>query len=192
MTRSTRFYARLGGFAEGPFERLDRVGLNVEHETTTRVWRTLDQPPRLAPQATLQRLIAANHLGRATQRGFYAYDGPYALPAVPVDRRNFDCPPAVYKAVRLVCDAATTEGGSFTEQYVFARTLIALINEAALLADQQPAAETQIDELMTAAGLPRGPLAWAAQIGRHTCATLLRRLNTSPDNCYTPAIWLAS
>ncbi len=183
----------LGGFRAGPFERMDTVGLDVDQEISRQLWRELGEPARLRPHPLQADLVERGHLGRGSSHGFYLYQGEVMLPAVPVDRRSFDLPPGVYKAVRLFADAATDQGGSFTEQYVFARTLVALINEAALLADGGMAAEETIDSAVQhSTGQPRGPLESAEQIGRHTCATLLRRLEEqAADGRFRPAEWLS-
>ena len=99
----------------------------------------------------------------------------------------------MYQAVRLFVDGATGEGGSFTEQYVFARTLAAMINEAALLVDEGLATAETVDQaLKRNMRQPRGPLESAEKIGRHTCATLLRRLEErAGDGRFRPAEWLS-
>jgi len=185
---------RLGGFRAGPFERMDAVGLGIDYALTRGVWEQLGQPARLEPHPLQAELIERGHLGRSSGRGFYVYDREPPLPAVSVDRKSFDCPPGVYKAVRRFVDGAAAEGGSFTEHYVFARTLVAVINEAALCVDENLASEHEIDTAMTGdAGYPRGPLEWAAKIGRHTCATLLRRFNERvDDNRFRPGSWLGT
>jgi 3-hydroxybutyryl-CoA dehydrogenase len=172
-----------GGFRTGPFEHMDLVGLDADRDTTRRVWEQLGKPVRLAPHPIQADLIRRGHLGRKAGRGFYVYDRPPPLPAVPVDRRSFDCPPGVYKAIRRFVGAATSEGGSVTEQYVFARTLAAIINEAALVVAEGVAPEADVDAAMKQVeNYPRGPLEWAEKIGRHTCAALLRRLNERVDD----------
>jgi 3-hydroxybutyryl-CoA dehydrogenase len=182
----------LGGFRTGPFEHMDLVGVDADHALTRRVWEQLGKPARLRPHAIQAGLIEQRRLGRKTRQGFYAYDRGPPLPAAPVDRRSFDAPPGVYKAVRRFADRATAEHGSFTELYVLARTLVAVINEAALVIDEGVAAETDVDAAMKQLeNYPRGPLEWAEQIGRHTCASLLRRLNERVDDGrFEPADWL--
>lgn len=183
----------LGGFPLGPFERMDAVGLDVDEEITRRLWRELGEPARLRPHPLQATLIARGHLGRTAGRGFYLYEGESPLPAVPVARQSFDVPQSIYQAVRRFVDRATEEGSSFTEQYVFARTVAAMINEAALLLDEFVATTEVIDQAVRqATKQPCGPLGLAEKAGRHTRATLLRRLNQQAgDDRFRPAAWLS-
>jgi len=194
VDETDRIMKTLGGFVAGPFETMDAHGLGVELAGTRDLWRRMGEPARLRPPELLADLVEKGHLGRESGRGFYGYAGATPLPAVLVERKSFDVPSAVYKSVRRFVDGATREAGSLTEQYVFARTLVAAINEAALMVDACVAEQAEIDAAMTqAAGWPRGPLAWAEEIGRHTCATLLRRLGTQvQDGRFAPAEWLNS
>jgi 3-hydroxybutyryl-CoA dehydrogenase len=187
-----RIMRNFGRFRTGPFEHMDLVGIDTDHATTCRVWEQLGKSARLMPHPIQAELIERGQLGRNSGRGFYAYDREPPVPAVPVDRKSFDCPPGVYKAIRRFVDAATDEAGSITEQYVFARTLAAIINEAALVVDEGVAPEEGVDAAMTQVeNYPRGPLEWAEKIGRHTCAALLHRLNECvEDGRFTPAAWL--
>jgi 3-hydroxybutyryl-CoA dehydrogenase len=194
----------LGGFRMGPFELMDLIGIDVNYAVSCSVWEQLGRPARLAPHPIQQALCAAGHFGRKTGRGFYSYDHPAPTPAVPCERRSFDLPPRLYEAVRRFVDgavaaaeeaggaaaaAAPDRRGSTTEQYVFARVLAAIINEAALALDEQVASQTDINIAMRlATNYPRGPLEWADRIGRHTCASLLRALNAmAGDSRFTPA-----
>lgn len=184
----------LGGFRTGPFEHMDLVGLDVDHATSRAVWEQLGKPARLTPHPIQADLVGRGRLGRKSGRGFYVYDRQPPLPAVPVDRRSFDARPEVYKAVRLFAEGATEESGSFTEQYVFARTMAMIINEAALMLDESVASEHDIDVAMKQrANYPCGPLEWAEASGRFTCAMLLRRLNErTDDDRFKPAAWLST
>lgn len=184
----------LGGFAVGPFEHMDQLGNDADHTVSCELWERLGRPIRLAPHPLQADLVAQGRLGRKTGRGFYAYEREPPIPAVVVDRKSFDVPPGVYKAVRCFVDGATRESGSFTEQYVFARTLVTIINEAALVVGEEVVSESELDATMRQmTRLPRGPLEWAEQIGRHTCATLLRRLNERfEDGRFQAADWLTS
>lgn len=182
----------LGGFRMGPFELMDLVGIDVNYTVSTSVWEQMDKPARLAPHAIQKGLFERGEFGRKTKRGYYDYEQDPPLPAVPVERKSFGCPPRVHKAVRRFADGASAAGGSITEQYVFARTLGAIINEAALALDQQVATLEDIDTAMKlGTNYPNGPLEWAERIGRHTCAALLRGLNKSTDDDrFAAADWL--
>jgi 3-hydroxybutyryl-CoA dehydrogenase len=62
------------GMPEGPFRRMDRIGLDVvlaieEH------YHAESGDPNDAPPAFLREMVANGHLGRKTGRGFYDYSG---------------------------------------------------------------------------------------------------------------------
>lgn len=185
----------LGGFRMGPFELMDLIGIDVNYTVSVSVYEQLGRPARLAPHPLQRELLDAGRLGRKTQRGFYLYgeEGAAPMPAVAVDRRSFHVPPTLYEFVRRFNEKAAREIGSATEQYVYARVLAVVMNEAALLADERGATPEDIDTAMRlATGYPHGPLEWAEQTGRHTVAGLLRALNESvEDRRFAPAAWFA-
>ena len=187
-----RIVKHFGGFRMGPFELMDMIGIDVNYTVSCSVYEQMGKPARLAPHHIQRELMAQKHLGRKTGRGYYSYAHEPPVPAVPVNRRTFQFPQEVLEAVRRVCDAATQATGSLTEQYVFARILVTVINEAALAVDDEIASAADIDTAMKlATSYPQGPLAWAEKIGRHTCATLLRRMNeTVRDGRFASADWL--
>ncbi|MGE0482219.1 MAG: 3-hydroxyacyl-CoA dehydrogenase NAD-binding domain-containing protein [Phycisphaerae bacterium] len=183
----------LGGFRMGPFELMDLIGIDVNYSVSVSVWEQLGRPARLTPHELQKQLFEAGRFGRKTKRGFYSYEGESPLPATCVARASFALPPKLYEAVRRVCERATEASGSQTEQYVFARVLAAIINEAALLVDEGIATAADVDTAMKlGTNYPRGPLEWAERIGRHTCAALLRALNEQAgDGRFRPAAGLA-
>ncbi len=187
-----RIMRTLGGFRMGPFELMDLVGIDVNYTVSTSVFEQLGRPARLRPHPIQKQLLERGTLGRKTKQGFYDYRHEHPLPAVPVERASFELPEMVYKAVRLFCDKATEASGSITEQYVFARTLIAIINEAALAVDEGVASEADIDTAMKlGTNYPAGPLEWAERIGRRTCRFLLDQLNElADDRRFVAAAWL--
>lgn len=62
------------GYAMGPLELLDLVGLDT-HLLVAEALHASTHEPRAAPPALVKRMIAAGHLGRKTGRGFYRYSG---------------------------------------------------------------------------------------------------------------------
>jgi 3-hydroxybutyryl-CoA dehydrogenase len=180
---------QLGGFRMGPFELMDLVGIDVNYTVSCSVWEQLGKPARLTPHPMQQRLFQQRHFGRKSKQGWYSYQREFPIPAAHVDRGNIDMPESTYKAVRMFCEKAADAPASITEQYIFARTLIAVINEAALAADDNVADESAINTAMRlGTNYPRGPLEWADRVGRRTCRFLLDCLEeTSQDGRFAPA-----
>jgi len=183
----------LGGFRMGPFELMDLIGVDVNYAVSQSVWRQLGEPARLRPSDTQRRLVEAGRLGRKSGRGCYAYDRDPPAPALTFERRSFDLPEDLYRAVRRFSERATREAGSSTEQLIFARTLAAILNEAALGLDERIASPADIDTAMKlGVNYPHGPSAWAERIGRPTVRHLLDTLNRhAKDQRFTAADWLA-
>jgi 3-hydroxybutyryl-CoA dehydrogenase len=187
-----RTLRQLGGFRMGPFELTDLIGHDVNYAVSLSVWEQFNKPPRLTPHELQRELVEHGRLGRKTRLGWYRYESDPAVPAVPVARRSFTLPGPLAEAVRRFCERAAVESGSLTEQYVLARTLAAIINEAGLALDDHTASPADIDTAMKlGANYPRGPIEWAERVGRHTCRHVLEALNASvPDARYRPAAWL--
>jgi len=62
------------GYAMGPLELLDLVGLDT-HLLVAEALYAATHEPRAAVPALVKRMIAAGHLGRKSGRGFYQYQG---------------------------------------------------------------------------------------------------------------------
>ncbi len=178
-----------GGFKMGPFELMDRVGLDVKLTVSTSVWEQMRKPARFTPHEIQRRLVEQGHLGRKAGRGFYLYERETPLPAYVVNRRSFELSPLLTDAMRTFVAKAGAEDAAGTEQYIFSRILAAVMNEAALTFADGVAAREDIDLAMVkGTNYPRGPLAWADDIGRRTVRGLLKTLNGSvTDGRYEPA-----
>jgi 3-hydroxybutyryl-CoA dehydrogenase len=61
------------GHPMGPFQLLDIVGMDIHQQVATRLYEQLREP-RFFPPPMVERMLAANDLGRKTGRGFYEYD----------------------------------------------------------------------------------------------------------------------
>ncbi|MFF3292029.1 3-hydroxyacyl-CoA dehydrogenase family protein [Streptomyces sp. NPDC003023] len=65
---------RLGcALPAGPFQLLDRIGLDAAHRALTGLWRSTGDSA-FEPAPRLSRMVAAERLGVKTSDGFYAYD----------------------------------------------------------------------------------------------------------------------
>ena len=71
-----------GGFALGPFELMDLIGLDVNLSVTESVFQATANDPRYAPHLIQQELVRSGRFGRKTGRGFYAYGKDMAAPVV--------------------------------------------------------------------------------------------------------------
>ena len=168
---------RLGGFRMGPFELMDLVGIDVNYTVSRSVYERMGRPARLKPHPIQAELFDGGQFGRKTGRGFYRYDEPRLIPAVTTDRASHPISPSVAEAVLAFTALGAREAGSTTEQYIFARVLVAIINEAAWALEDRVANSHDIDLAMkTGTNYPKGPLAWADEIGFDRCRNLLAAL----------------
>lgn len=178
-----------GGFRMGPFELMDLVGLDVNFAVSTSVWQQLGKPTRLEPHGIQASLVERGHLGRKSGRGFYDYGHDAPIAAQGVDRRSFELSPLLSDAMLVFATRAGAIEAGATEQYILCRVLGAIINEAALAYAEQVASPADIDIAMVkGTNYPKGPLAWADDIGHRTVRGLLKGLNSAVgDGRYEPA-----
>lgn len=179
----------LAKFRMGPFELMDLIGVDVNLAVSTSVWQQMGNPARLTPHDIQRQLVERGHLGRKTNRGFYAYEGDHQLPAYAVARQSFNVSPALADVARVFCERGGLSGAGTTEQYILARILGAIINEAGLALGEEIATAADIDTAMLkGTNYPKGPLAWADEIGHRNIRGLLKALNTDcADGRYAPA-----
>ncbi len=179
-----------GGFKMGPFELMDLVGLDVNLAVSTSVWEQMGRHARFTPHEIQRTLVKNGHLGRKTGRGFYVHDdNAPPLPATQVERRSFQLSPLLSGAIEAFAKRAGVSKAGMTEQYAFARILAAILNEAALALEEGVATREDIDIAMKlGTNYPKGPLAWADEIGPRNVRGLLKALNEAVgDNRYAPA-----
>lgn len=86
------------GFAMGPFELMDLVGLDVSLPVMESVYRQFYQEPRYRPHPLLRQMQAAGHLGHKSGQGFYRYDGVHDTPQPSSVSAPRGMPPAVWMA----------------------------------------------------------------------------------------------
>ncbi len=178
-----------GTFRMGPFQLMDLVGLDVNYAVSLSVWKQMDKHPRFTPHTIQKKLVDEKHLGRKTGRGFYDYSSESPLPAHAVNRRSFEFSPLLADAVRAMAMRSGAVNASSTEQFVLCRILTAILNEAALTFSHGVASADDIDTAMTkGTNYPKGPLAWADEIGHNTVRGVLKAFNEQTgDGRYEPA-----
>jgi len=77
-----RLMREAGGFAMGPFELMDLIGLDVNLSVTESVFHATAYDPRYAPSVVQQELVRSGRFGRKTGRGFYDYRKDAEAPLV--------------------------------------------------------------------------------------------------------------
>jgi 3-hydroxybutyryl-CoA dehydrogenase len=145
---------RAAGYPMGPFELMDLVGLDVNLAAARGIFAasTAAGDPaadRFRPSSIQERLVAAGHLGRKTDAGFYAYDGT-GRPAEPMPEFATPGDPP----------------GRVTDPDIVGRITLAILNEAYRALGDGVATAADIDLAMRlGAAHPSGPFEQAADLG---------------------------
>lgn len=63
-----------GGFAMGPFELMDLIGIDVNFSVTKSVYDAFFNDAKYRPNFIQKKMVDANLLGRKTKIGFYSYE----------------------------------------------------------------------------------------------------------------------
>lgn len=159
-----------GAVAQGPFELLDRFGLDNELRKTDALRQMLDNTARFASPAVLGRLVSSGHTGRKAGRGFYEYSDSRLT-------RAFEVPPKDVRSWQpsaALCDfARVLHQPENRETWIFAHILVAVVNEAAMLADVIASARDVNLAMELGYGFTDGPIAMADHIG----LDIMRRLS---------------
>lgn len=156
----------IGGFRMGPFELTDLIGHDVNYVVTETVWEQFYYDPRFRPSISQKRLVEGQLFGRKSGRGWYDYSEGVEKPAPTED---------------------TALG-----QMIVDRIVAMLVNEAADALLLGIGTAEEIDLAMTkGVNYPKGPLAWANEIGLEA---VLNRLNSLfeeyGDDRYRPCVLL--
>ena len=91
-----RLMREAGGFALGPFELMDLIGLDVNLAVTESVFQATGFDPRYAPHLIQQEMVRSGRFGRKSGRGFYDHRPGAALVEVA-------CVPATAQRSELRC-----------------------------------------------------------------------------------------
>lgn len=87
-----RLLREAGGFAMGPFELMDLIGLDVNLSVTESVFQATGFDARYAPHLIQQELVRSGRLGRKSGRGFYEHGAKAARPVVNAVAPSADVP----------------------------------------------------------------------------------------------------
>ena len=170
-----------GGFRMGPFELMDFIGNDINYTVTESVFEAFYFDPRYKPSFTQKRYAEAGYLGRKSGKGYYEYDENH-------------------HPIQTDTEESLDEK---TQQKLFDRILVMLINEAADALFWNIASAEDIDNAMTkGVNYPKGLLAWADEKGidwcvdqmdklydtyredRYRCSPLLRKMKHNSENFF--------
>jgi 3-hydroxybutyryl-CoA dehydrogenase len=165
-----------GGFRMGPFELMDLVGIDTGFEISKSFFAQSFGEPRWRPSPISARYVAAGLLGRKSGRGFYDYSSDPYRPPDPDRDPNSNPPNADAKV--------TPAGGGVLE-----RILCQVINECAFALGEGVGSAQDIDTgMVLGLNYPRGPLAWADEIGLdHVLAVLVSLCDEYREERFRPA-----
>ncbi|CAM3275051.1 3-hydroxyacyl-CoA dehydrogenase NAD-binding domain-containing protein [Aequorivita lipolytica] len=155
----------IGNFRMGPFELMDFIGNDVNYIVTETVFEAFYYDPRYKPSFTQKRFSEAGYLGRKSGKGYYDYseEGKMSIRAVPLSEAEVQ--------------SRTNSGEKISDEIIFERILVMLINEAADALFWNIASAEDIDNAMTkGVNYPKGLLAWANEKGIDWCVKKIDEL----------------
>ncbi len=147
------------GFPMGPFELADYTGLDIAHHAGNYIAERLGEAYR--PPEAIDELVEAGKLGKKSGEGFYDYS----------EQEKPDIRP--------------DQAGKFDAKLVLAP----VANEAAKLLQQGAGSAEDIDKAMRlGAAFPKGPLAWADEVGLDVVVDTLNAIHEATgDEVVEPA-----
>lgn len=162
------------GMPMGPFQVLDEVGLDVAKKVAGVLGAAFAD--RMAPSASLDKLIAAGRLGRKNGRGFYVYRG-----------RKSEPDPRLAQLLGLARERKAQNPDVLVE-----RMVLAMVNEAARCLEERVARDAgDIDLAMIfGTGFPPfrgGPLRYADALGLPQVVARLNAHRAERGERFAPA-----
>jgi 3-hydroxybutyryl-CoA dehydrogenase len=169
-----------GGFRMGPFELMDLVGIDTGLEISKSFFEQSFGEPRWRPSPISVRYVAAGLHGRKTGRGYYDYSRDPYRPPDPDQDPNPNPNPNPPGADAEVAPASSG---------VLERIVCQVINECAFALGEGVGSAQDIDTgMVLGLNYPRGPLAWADEIGLdHVLAVLDGLCEEYREERYRPA-----
>jgi 3-hydroxyacyl-CoA dehydrogenase len=158
------------GFAMGPFQMIDLVGLDVIDRDTDR-------------RSLRSDLVALGRLGQKQNGGFYDYD---------TNRKASPSPVAQHVIEAFASDHGMVGRGPQTDEQILARLLYPVVNEGARILEEGIALRaSDIDQTaILGYGWPvytGGPMFWAGTIGLDRVVAGLRDLQARYGDAFRPA-----
>ncbi|HPF38706.1 MAG TPA: 3-hydroxyacyl-CoA dehydrogenase NAD-binding domain-containing protein [Phycisphaerae bacterium] len=175
----------VGGFRMGPFELLDLIGMDVNLSVTEVVYNDFGRPARFTPSKIQQGLVAEGHLGRKTGRGFYTHGDGDARPAYQATLKDTS---GWQASDALKAFAAELGKPADRSTWLYARILLAVMNEAALAADSIAIPRDVNITMELGFNYPEGPLSTADYVGLDIVRKLLAEFysQSGQDERYKP------
>jgi 3-hydroxybutyryl-CoA dehydrogenase len=156
---------------------MDLVGLDVNLAVSRSVFEQTAHEPRFRPHLLQESLVRAGQLGRKSGRGFYDHAADPPRPTLP-QRPLLAPPPGPWGE----WDADAARG------YPLGRLLACLVNEAYWAVGQGVATRADVDLAMRlGTNWPKGPFAWAAELGPELVWRSLVALRDAHGDAYLPA-----
>lgn len=138
-------FREMSGAPLGPFEALDRRGLDADLRAAQAVHEALGRPDRLAPSPIQTRLVQYGQLGRRSTIGFYIYEDGVIAGENPILGNILK-----YLGLRKV-----------DKTEIFRELMVPVIEEAKVLASEIMASEYDIETVMKLGlGWPKGPFGY--------------------------------
>jgi 3-hydroxyacyl-CoA dehydrogenase len=158
------------GFAMGPFQMMDLVGLDVIGRDSTE-------------RSVRGDLVKMGRLGQKKDGGFYDYD----------EKRNSTPSPVAAEAIAAFArDTHVEKLGPLTPEQIVARLLYPVVNEGARLLEEGIAMRASDIDVATMMGYNwpvyrGGPMMWADTVGLDRIVAGLREMATIYGDNYQPA-----
>ncbi len=160
----------VGGFKMGPFELLDYVGLDVSLSVSRRVHEDLGTPARVAASPIQEKLVGQGRFGRKSGRGFYDYESNPSV--VGLETQAADV--SAWRPTRALEQFAAVLGRPADRaMWLYARILLAVMNEAAIVADSIAIPRDVNLTMVHGFSYPEGPLETADAVGLDVIQRLL-------------------
>ncbi len=160
------------GFAMGPFQMLDLVGLDVLGRDSDR-------------KTVMSELVRLDRLGQKKNGGYYDYDA----------QRKATVAPA---ALQVIADMAAERGvaqRSFSDEEILGRLLYPVVNEGAKILDEKIAIRPSDIDIALIKGYNwpvyrGGPMFWADTVGLPKIVAALRQFEAAYGARYAPSALL--
>lgn len=168
------------GLPMGPLALLDEVGLDV----AAKVGGVLEKafPDRMRAHPLLQRLVSDGRLGKKSGRGFYVYRGG--------EREGPD--KSLLAGLGLAPAPTGSEAPVPSDDYLVARCLFPMVDEAARALDDRVVASPEDGDLALVLGIGwpafrGGLLRWAGDVGVARVVERLEEWSSSIDPRFAPS-----